>query len=187
MRLLSWVFGLMILAGTVMAAPVAYLLNEAETKIEFAYDFGSQEISGRIPVASADIVLDLIDYGQSSIVVVLDPTQAVAGFPFATEAMRGPKVLDTRQFPTIRFESSKIVKVEGGAQVTGQITVRDVTAPITLDAKFFRQRGTDENDRDHLAIIMTGALNRSAFGASGYKRYVGDELRLKITALIDKK
>ena len=78
--------------------------------------------------------------------MTLDVSGAEASFPFAAQAMKGPKVLDAREFPTIGFQSTA-VKAEGdGAQVKGNITIRGVTRPIILDAVIYRQQGTVAGD-----------------------------------------
>ena len=178
---------LIVLPSLSFAAPIAYDLNRSGSDIAFKYDFGTVEVKGSVPFRSAEISLDLRNLARSTINVTLDAANAVAGFPFATQAMRGDKVLSVKEFPTISFQSTKITRTSDGAKVTGNITVRDITRPIELNAKFFRQQGTAPEDRDHLAVKLQGQINRNEFGAGGYPSYVGPDLRIEITALIDKR
>ena len=103
----------------------------------------------------------------------------------AGEAMKGQSVLWTDRFPEITFESNEVRRDgEGGATVTGMLTVRGETRPQTFRARLFRPPGTAAGDRDRLTIRLDGSLSRSAFGASGYANFVGDEVDLDIQAFI---
>lgn len=93
-------------------------------------------------------------------------------------------MLDAARFPQIHFVSTGVRKTDGGAVIDGNITVRGVTRPMTFIAEIYRQRGTETNDLTHLVILLTGALNRSDFGANGWSGLAGDQVRLRIMANI---
>ena len=69
--------------------------------------------------------------------------------------------------------------------VDGLLTVRGVTRPVTFDAEIFRREGEATGERSRMAIYLSGALSRSAYGATGWNDMVGDEVRLRIIARID--
>jgi len=71
-----------------------------------------------------------------------------------------------------------------GARITGDLTVRGVTRPVTLAASLYRRPGTAADDLDQLSIGLTGALNRHDFGASGYPDLVAETVGLDIHAEI---
>jgi len=51
--------------------------------------------------------------------------------------LRSPDFLDVEQFPTITFRSTGVdVNKDGTAKVAGDLTVKDVTRPVTLDVEF---------------------------------------------------
>ncbi len=167
------------------AAPRTYVLEPAQSQVTFAWDFGADEIRGTMPVATANLAIDFDNLSASQVNVAVDVSGAEAGFPFATQAMQGPKVLDAENFPLISFVSTAVSRTgEGKADISGNITVRGVTQPMRFAAEIFRQRGTDANDLSHLVIVLTGALNRSDFGATGWSDLAGDQVRLHITAAI---
>jgi polyisoprenoid-binding protein YceI len=100
--------------------------------------------------------------------------------------MKGPKVLDTAEFPEISFVSTGVQAQAQGATVSGNITIRGVTQPASFHAEIYRQQGTAEGDLSHLTIRLTGAVLRSSFGAVGWHDMVGDEVRLDILARIER-
>jgi polyisoprenoid-binding protein YceI len=166
------------------AAPANYVLEPEASTVGFETDFGPDRITGRMSVSRADLTLDFDQASNSTVAVTLDVSQAEASFPFAAQAMKGPKVLDAAGHPTIDFKSTSVRKSGDGATVEGKVTIRGITQPMTLQAQIFRQQGRAEGDLSHLTVRLTGAVNRSAFGATGWMDMVGDEVRLNILARI---
>ena len=182
--LVSFVLLVALMALPGLAAQRGYALEPEASTVAFAWDFGKDEVRGNMPVARADLRIDFEKVSNSSVDVAVDVTGAQAGFPFASQAMKGPKVLDAARFPQIHFVSTGVRKTDGGAVIDGNITVRGVTRPMTFIAEIYRQRGTETNDLTHLVILLTGALNRSDFGANGWSGLAGDQVRLRIMANI---
>ncbi|WP_306153076.1 YceI family protein [Roseovarius sp. MMSF_3281] len=177
----------LILTATLsMAAPQAYRLDTARSTVGFSYDIDGAAAQGTMPVKSAEITLDLDNLPNSRVHVTLDATGARAGFIIATQAMKDPKVLNTKAFPEIIFRSTAVTGDLSGAKVQGDLTLRGVTRPVMLDARLYRPRGTAPNDRRNLAVLLTGRISRAAFGASGYSGMVGDTIGLRIIARISR-
>ncbi len=168
------------------AAPAAYLLDRDASSVRFEVDFGTEAITGTFPVERVDITLDFERAANSAVVVALDAAGAEANFIFATQALRGQSVLDTARHPTVLFESTAVRASGETAEVEGNITIRGVTRPITLTAEIFRPAGTAPGDRARLIVRLTGALSRTAFGADGWADLVGDEVRLRVVAALDR-
>jgi polyisoprenoid-binding protein YceI len=171
-------------AGPTRAAPADYVLEPDRSTVGFETDFGPDRITGRFPVTRADLTLDFDRVANSTVAVTLDVTRAEASFPFAAQALKGPKVLDAANHPSITFASTAVRRAGDGARVDGILTIRGVSRPVTLDAVIWRQQGYVEGDLSHLTVRLTGAVRRSAFGATGWADMVGDEVRLDILARI---
>jgi polyisoprenoid-binding protein YceI len=169
------------------AVVVAYDLDPAASTVAFETDFGPDRITGAIPLEKADLRLDFDTVANCSVVVTLDVTGATASFPFAAQALKGPKVLAARDHPRITFESTSVSRAGDGADVAGTITIRGVSKPVTLRAHLFRPPGSAANDFSRLTVKLSGSVNRSDFGATGWPDLVGDEVRILITARIDAK
>jgi len=171
-----------------LAEPVAYALDRSQSKVAFTYDLSGSTTSGSMPVVAADVVVDLDRLSNSRVSATVSAAGATAGVFFATEAMRGRSVLNTIEHPEITFVSTRVRPKGSGvrADIDGNITIRGVTRPITLDAGLFRQAGTEVGDRRRLAIILTGSVDRNDFGASGFPDIVGDRINLEIRTFIDR-
>lgn len=184
-RLLDGVGDLSLLRAA-HAAPAHYVLDAARSSVRFETDFGPDRISGGMPVSAADLTLDFANVTNCRVAVRIDASRAEASFPFAAQALKGPKVLDAASHPEILFESTAVRRNGDGARVAGNLTIRGVTRPVTLDATIYRQTGTVAGDLAHLTIHLTGRVHRSDFGATGWADMVSDEVRLDILARIDR-
>ena len=171
----------------VMAAPRAYEIDYGASQIGFVYLFNGEEVKGSFPKFKGDLVLDFQNIKNSKIDVTIETRTAKGGFVFATSALRGLKVLNVKNFPTIKFTSQSAQMSNGVAKIKGDITVRGVTRPLTLTAKFFQLQGQDPKDRENLVVQISGTINRHDFGASGFPKMVGDTLAITIKARINRR
>ncbi|MEL6913471.1 MAG: YceI family protein [Pseudomonadota bacterium] len=181
MRLILALHLVLLLPAGALAQAVPYTLDRETSLVGFAFDLtGGSEIKGNMPVSAADIALDVDSLEQSRASVTLDTGRAITEQAFATDAMLGPNVLAAEDFPTIRFEATRITGNVNAARVEGRVTIKGVTRPITLDAQVFRQRGTAAGDLSRLSVFMTGSVDRREFGADGFPQFVGPEIRIEI-------
>lgn len=178
---------LLALTAPLAAGTVDYVLDAEASTVGFETDFGPDLITGTFPLETADLKLDFDNVANSTVSVALDVTGAEASFPFAAQALKGPKVLDAKEFPKMSFVSTSVQRAGDAAEVTGDITIRGVTKPITFKAELFRPAGSDPADHAHLTLRLTGHVLRSAFGATGWSDMVGDEVRIVINAKVDAK
>ena len=175
---------ILLMAPPAAALPVDYQLQADASEVGFSVDFGPDQITGQMPVTLADLTIDFDRLADCRFEVALDVGGTKASFPFAEQALKGPKVLDAEAHPVIDFRSTSVRAKGDGAEVTGEVTIRGVTRPMVLDAVIWRQRGTEAGDRSRLTVKLTGHLKRSDFGATGWSDMVGDDVRLTIIARI---
>jgi len=178
------VFAVLVLATQAIATPASYRLDAARSKVAFTYTLAGTAARGTMPIASADMTLDLADPAQSRVTVTLDAGGARTGFFLATRAMRGPRGLDTARHPHITFRSTRITGTLQAATVEGRLTVRGTTREVTLNATHYRRRGTDPAEPGRLSVLLTGEIDRHAFGVSGFPDLVGATIGLRIVARI---
>lgn len=179
-----------LLARPAQAALRPYVLVPKRTSVSFTFDLSGVPQSGTMPIRSADIGIDMSNLADSKVDVLLDVAKARTKLPFARGPMLSASVLNADVFPTIRFTSTRIRlgasgRISDGAQITGDLTLRGVTRPISLQAELYRQRGTSARDLNALSIRLRGVLNRHEFGASGYSDLVQPTVGLDIHAEIE--
>jgi polyisoprenoid-binding protein YceI len=72
---------------------------------------------------------------------------------------------DAEKYPTISFEVTSIEPLEGETfLVRGDLTIKDVTRPIALDATVEGRMADPFGGIERLGISATGQLNRKDFG-----------------------
>lgn len=166
--------------------PARYEIDMARSKVSFEVMFGKDAITGTIPIVSADIRLDPRNPANSAVKIELDNARAVASFPFATQAMRGPKVFDAANHPHMRFVSERF-RLDGFAgTVEGALTLRGQTRPVTLKARIYRQQGSQAGDLSRLTVELAGSVRRSDFGATGWADMVSDEVAMHLLVRLDR-
>lgn len=182
---------LMLIPLSSIAAPIGYALEADQSEVAFVYTLSGAQNRGTMPVRSAQIDIDFDQFNQSSADVTVDVSRARTGLIFATEALKATSVLDARNHPTIRFQSTAIRandprNLSAGGKIDGMLTIRGVTRQVTLDAALFRQQGTAEGDLSRLSFRISGAVKRSDFGATGYSDIVDDVILLDIAARVSR-
>ncbi|MCG7519553.1 YceI family protein [Ruegeria sp. Ofav3-42] len=180
------------LARQAQAALVPYMLSPVGTSVGFSFMLSGVAQSGTMPIQSANVQIDTDQLQNSRVTVVLNVAAARTRLPFARGPMLSQSVLNAQDFPTITFKSTRIQlgptgRISEGATITGDLTVRGVTRPVTLRANLYRRPGTAADDLSALSILLSGALNRHAYGASGYPDLVADTVTLNIRAELIRK
>lgn len=77
--------------------------------------------------------------------------------------LKGDEFFDVAQFPTIKFESTAFAKKGDSFQVTGNLTMKDVTKPVTLEAEYGGS-AVDFYGNHKAGFEVTGKINRKEFG-----------------------
>ena len=78
--------------------------------------------------------------------------------------LKSPDFLDVERFPTITFKSTRIERATHDQyKMTGDLTIRNVTRPVTLDVVYSGQ-AKDPMGGVHAGFSATTAINRKDWG-----------------------
>ena len=77
--------------------------------------------------------------------------------------LKGEEFFNSAQFPTIKFASTSFVKDGDTYKVTGDLTMKDVTKPVTLEAEYGGS-AVDFYGNHKAGFEVTGKINRKEFG-----------------------
>jgi len=170
-------------ATAIQVASGTYTLDPTHTDVLVQWThMGFSNPSAHFGIADGTLVYDAADVGKSSVQVTL-PLSALDTFvPKLDEHLRGADFFDAAKFPTATFKSTKVEAAgTNKLSVTGDLTIKDVTRPVTLDVTI---NGAGEHPmlkQQSVGFDATTTLKRSDFGVSNFVPAVSDEIKVRIT------
>ncbi|MEO8288518.1 MAG: YceI family protein [Chloroflexota bacterium] len=147
------------------SAVTTWAFDPSHTTVEFsAKHLMVTTVKGHFGPVTGTIQLDESDVTKS----VIDATIDVAGLHSRDEKrdghLRSADFFDAEKYPTATFKSTRIESKGGDDYVVyGDLTVRDVTSEIALNATF-DGKATTPWGAEVVAFHATGKLNRKDFG-----------------------
>lgn len=168
-------------AAQAVAAPQTYVVDASHTFPRFSYDhMGMSKQILRFNKTSGTVVLDK-DAKEAKVDVTIDMTSISTGFEVFDGHIQGEDFLDTAQYPTATYRSTKVV-FEGDQPVSieGELTIKGVTQPVTLTVTSFYNGPHPMLKKDAVGANATAVISRSAFNAGKFVPAVGDEVTLDI-------
>jgi polyisoprenoid-binding protein YceI len=103
---------------------------------------------------------------QASVEAVIQTNEITStGLQQRDDHLKSPDFLDITNYPTITFKSTKVEpnSDKSRAKVTGDLTIRGVTRPVTLDVEYIGQVNTPFGDT-RTGFTATTKINREDFG-----------------------
>jgi polyisoprenoid-binding protein YceI len=175
------VSGLCTFSAAALAAPETFVIDPNHTAPRFEYShFGYSTQMHRFDKTSGKVVLDRAAQ-SGSVEVTIDATSVNTGFELFNKVIQGEDFFDTAKYPSIMFKSSK-VRFEGGKPVAveGNLTIKGVTRPVTLNMTSFKAMPNPMNKKDAIGANATTRIKRSEFNMGKYVPDVSDEVTLSI-------
>lgn len=129
------------------------------------------------------VELDADKPANSSLSVSIDPASVDSRVDDFDKHLRGADFFDVENHDSITFEATSI-EMTGAttALITGDLTMKGITKPITLDAVLNKAANHPMMKVPTLGVSATGKLKRSEWDLGMYAPAVGDEVTLDITA-----
>jgi polyisoprenoid-binding protein YceI len=142
----------------------AWKLDPAHTLVEFsAKHLMITTVKGRITDIEGTIYSDEKDPKNSSVEAILKAASLDTRTDQRDQHLRSTDFLDVEKYPEIKFRSTRIEGDKQSFKVTGDLTIRDVTKPITLDVAF-EGRTRDPWGGERIGFSASGKIDRRDFG-----------------------
>jgi polyisoprenoid-binding protein YceI len=170
----GWVFA--------AAAMVPWLVDTSGSRLEFTAEQAGAKFVGAFTRFKPQIVFDPHDLASSRFVVDVDAASVNTQDPDRDDALRGSDFFNVARWPKAHFETGRFAaRADGSFDVTGKLTIRDVTREVPLHFEF-------APGKDGHGAILTGStrLKRLEFGlgANGDlrdTRWIGDDVEVRFT------
>jgi polyisoprenoid-binding protein YceI len=181
MRLKALALGLLgffTFAQAADAAPVKYIIDEPHTQIIFSVShLGFSFSHGRFDDKEGFIIFDAENPANSSVEVTIEADSVDMGFDKWEDHIENADILDTDKYKYITFKSTSIdITGTDTAKIHGNLTIKDITKPVTLDAKLNKSAKHPMSGKDYIGFSATTSFKRSEFGINYGLPNVGDDI-----------
>ena len=166
-----------------LAAPVTYTIDPAHTNVVAQWShFGFSNPVAHFGDVEGSITYDADNVAASSVEVIL-PLSGVDSFvPAFDEHLRNADFFEADKYPQVTFKSTKVEAAgEGKLRITGDLTIKDTTRPVVLDATINKVGANPMTSQPTAGFDAVATLKRSDFGLGLYAPAVSDEVQLRIT------
>ena len=129
--------------------------------------------------------LDWNDGGleRSTASVTIDAASIDTNVPLLDKMVKSDSMLDVARYPQIRFASTRFERTgDARGTLSGDLTIRGVTQPVTLDVTFNGFAPDPLTKKDTLGFSADGHFSRAKFGLATWYPAVGDDIHVRIQA-----
>ena len=168
--------------------PGSYALDDTHAYLSFSYShLGLSNPQIHFADFDANLELDGNDMSQSQISITIDAASLDSAVPALDDDLKGADFFDVANHPEITFHSTAYDETsESTGRLTGDLSVRGVTKPVTLDVTINSAAMNPLNRREMIGFSASGVLNRSDYGLTAYSSLVSDELLLSVQVEFEK-
>ena len=142
-----------------------WTLDPAHTNVSFsARHMMVTTVRGSFAPPTGKLEFDPEHPENSSVEAVIDTTTVSTGVEDRDNHLRSADFLDVANFPTMTFKSTKIdVTSDDEARITGDLTIRGVTHPVTLAVEYLGALNSPFGDK-RAGFAATTKINREDWG-----------------------
>ena len=164
-----------------------YQVDANHTQVVWSVDhFGFSRLYGMVGSMSGTLDIDPARPSAAKLAIDIPLSGLTVTSPGFAKHLATADLFDTAKFPTARFVS-RSVRVNGTqATITGDLTLRGVTKPLTLSARLHGAGANPMNKKPTIGFSATATLKRSDYNLGYAVPAVSDEVKLDITAAFEK-
>ena len=171
-----------------LPAAGTWTLDTTHTDVSFtARHLMVTKVRGRLPLVGGTVTI-ADNQLASSVEATLDVGGVHSGEAARDEHLRTGDFFDVEHYPTITFRSTKVEEAGNGEyRLTGDLTIKDVTRPVTLELEYLGSVASPWNDQ-RAGFSARTEISRKDWGlgwnvaleAGGV--VVGDKVKIEIEA-----
>ncbi|SRR6266480_4413143 len=169
-----------------------WTIDPAHSSVGFAVRHLMSRVRGTFSEVSGQIVTGP-DPSRSVATATIAVSSVSTGHDMRDAHLRSADFFDAGHYPVMTFASTALRPADGSWVLSGDLTIRDVTAPVELEVAFLGTDPTGLQGETRIGFSARGAISRRdsgiAFGlaADGTKIVVDDrvEVTLDVEAFLD--
>lgn len=158
-----------------------YVIDTAHSGVTFQIShLGLSWIHGRFNDFSGNFTIDSSDPAKSSFTLNIKPESVDTNNSGRDGHLKSPDFFNVKQFPALKFTSTAVKPIEGGYEVTGDLTLHGETKPVTFSLK--GGRSAEFPKGVHRTGYTTAlVLKRTDFGVGKPNPALGDDVHIAIS------
>ncbi|HUN67092.1 MAG TPA: YceI family protein [Bacteroidota bacterium] len=122
------------------------------------------EVSGRFTDFDVTLTQGKDDFSGSTVEAVIKTASVTTDNEMRDNHLKTDDFFNVEKYPTISFKSTSFEKTgENTYKIAGNLTIRDVTKPVVLDAKYTGSL-TDQRGNTKAGFRATTTVNRFDYG-----------------------
>ena len=166
-----------------MALPIApgtYGIDNHHSQLGFAVThLGISTIRGTFDQYSGALYVGE-DLATTVVAIEAEMGSINSGDRARDDHLFGADFFDTAAHPQMNFRSTSIEEAGSGYTMTGDLTIKGITHPVTFDVTFIGSNIFPVDNSTHFGFTASGSISRSAFGVSYAVPLVSDEVTLTL-------
>ncbi len=175
---LTVVLGLEMSSAPARAAD-GYTVDPVHSSVYFRIShLGLSYVYGRFDTFSGNFTIDAENPGNTSFAMTIKTESVDTNNKGRDGHLRNPDFFNAKQFPEITFKSTSLRPVEGGYEVTGDLTMHGVTKPITFVLKGGKTAEFQGKPRTGFSTEFT--IKRADFGIDKFPQMLGEEVLVAV-------
>ena len=165
------------------AAPLTYKIDANHTDVVASWShFGFSNPIAHFGKVDGSITYDAAKVEASRVEVTIPLSGLNSHVGDFDDHLRSADFFDAEKFPNISFKSTSVKAAgEGKLTVVGDLTIKDITKPVTLDVTINKIGMQPMAKREAAGFQATTTIKRSDFGVGLYAPNVSDNVTLTIT------
>lgn len=175
---------LLVLAMPLAQAQAAtWAPDAAHSEVDFSIlHLSLSNVHGHFGAVSGTIFFDPSDITKSTVNVTIDVSGVDTGESSRDSVLKSSSFFDVDKYPKATFVSTSVQRTASGLTVTGNLTLRGVTRPVTLTVEGPNGPVAGTDQKQHAGFSAEASFNRRDFGiATAFPSgVVGDQVKLSI-------
>ena len=161
-----------------------YQVEPRHSQVLFTVNhLGFTEYTGQFTQPTGTLVVDTANPGNSKVDVTIPIDKVLTTVVGLDAHLKTPDFFDAVKFPTAKFVSTKVTINGTTATIAGDLTLKDVTKPVVLTARFIGAGNATQGAKKlNFGFAATTSVKRSDFGINYALPGVSDKVDLTINA-----
>jgi polyisoprenoid-binding protein YceI len=179
-----------VLAGALTTVPVApdtatFTVDKGHSELTFRIRHIMSRVSGTFTGWKGTITGDPVSWSRGSTEIIIQTTSIDTRLEKRDTHLRSADFFDVANYPQITFRSTSVTVTGNEVTLTGDLTIRGVTKPVTLAGEYLGTTGDGAKQR--VGFHVAGKINRMDYGVAWNRNLetggvlLGDDVELDIS------